>query len=75
MRVNYSYLAAKEKESKREEILRGKREIEEKGVEEAKNKIMMKHIEAEKRRLEGLIETKMPPKTTSVFFKQQSILL
>ena len=52
------YLAAKEKESKRLEFLRGKLENEEKDAEEAKNKIKLKHHEAERRRLEELEKKK-----------------
>ena len=51
-------LAAKEKESKRLEFLRGKLENEEKDAEEAKNKIKLKHHEAERRRLEELEKKK-----------------
>ena len=50
--------AAKEKETKREENLRAIRETEEKEQTEAKNKIILKHSEAEKRRLEELEKKK-----------------
>jgi len=50
--------AAKEKENKRDENLRQIRETEEKEQTEAKNKIILKHSEAEKRRLEELEKKK-----------------
>ena len=50
--------AAKEKETKREENLRAIRLTEEKEQTEAKNKIILKHSEAEKRRLEELEKKK-----------------
>ena len=56
--LQYFCLAAKEKESKRLEFLRGKLENEEKDAEEAKNKIKLKHHEAERRRLEELEKKK-----------------